>query len=414
MLEKIELENGLKIYLINDPNKHTAYINLIVKFGGINNKIIYNNKKHNIKSGTAHFLEHLVLESNECGDVMSIFSANGVGSNGFTSIDRTQFYIDTVYDVTKYLSLLLKGIHNPIINKNVINKIKGPILEEKRRSLDNKNSSNIYNTSLSSILNNKGFKSILGDLEDIENINEEDLVTAFNTFYRPENEIIVIGGRFDKDKVINTIKNIYSDTKFTKYPIKTNKSIFKSKVNKRKSTVYEDVTLEKSIISFKIDTHNMKPYEKIMLDNYLYYFLKNNFGVTSNLNNYLVDNDIIIGNTYYSSNEIEDYLVIRVEANTKKMNEFNNIIIDYFKNKKFVFDEDFFNLCKKNYIIDLVVRSDDIYRTIDPLIENIVTYNYEGIDTIKDIEKIDFNKYKNMILNFDFSNYNISMLKRKN
>ena len=414
MLEKIELENGLKIYLINDPNKHTAYINLIVKFGGINNKIIYNNKKHNIKSGTAHFLEHLVLESNECGDVMSIFSANGVGSNGFTSIDRTQFYIDTVYDVTKYLSLLLKGIHNPIINKNVINKIKGPILEEKRRSLDNKNSSNIYNTSLSSVLNNKGFKSILGDLEDIENINKEDLVTAFNTFYRPENEIIVIGGRFDKDKVINTIKNIYSDTKFTKYPIKTNKSIFKSKVNKRKSTVYEDVTLEKSIISFKIDTHNMKPYEKIMLDNYLYYFLKNNFGVTSNLNNYLVDNDIIIGNTYYSSNEIEDYLVIRVEANTKKMNEFNNIIIDYFKNKKFVFDEDFFNLCKKNYIIDLVVRSDDIYRTIDPLIENIVTYNYEGIDTINDIEKIDFNKYKNMILNFDFSNYNISMLKRKN
>ena len=119
-----------------------------------------------------------------------------------------------------------------------------------------------------------------------------------------------------------------------------------------------------------------------MLDNYLYYFLKNNFGVTSNLNNYLVDNDIIIGNTYYSSNEIEDYLVIRVEANTKRMNEFNSIIIDYFKNKKFVFDEDFFNLCKKNYIIDLVVRSDDIYRTIDPLIENIVTYNYEGIDNI--------------------------------
>ena len=199
MLEKIELENGLKIYLINDPNKHTAYINLIVKFGGINNKIIYNNKKHNIKSGTAHFLEHLVLESNECGDIMSIFSANGVGSNGFTSIDRTQFYIDTVYDVTKYLSLLLKGIHSPIINKNVINKIKGPILEEKRRSLDNKNSSNIYNTSLSSVLNNKGFKSILGDLEDIESINKEDLVTAFNTFYRPENEIIVIGGRFDKE-----------------------------------------------------------------------------------------------------------------------------------------------------------------------------------------------------------------------
>ena len=64
MLNKIKLDNGLTIYLLPDNNKHTTYINLIVNFGGLNNKIIINNKKYNIKNGTAHFLEHLVLEPN--------------------------------------------------------------------------------------------------------------------------------------------------------------------------------------------------------------------------------------------------------------------------------------------------------------------------------------------------------------
>ena len=58
MLEKIVLNNGLKIYLINDNSKHTTYINLIVKFGGIDNEVVVNGKKHKLKSGLAHFLEH--------------------------------------------------------------------------------------------------------------------------------------------------------------------------------------------------------------------------------------------------------------------------------------------------------------------------------------------------------------------
>ena len=95
------------------------------------------------------------------------------------------------------------------------------------------------------------------------------------------------------------------------------------------------------------------------------------------------------------------------------MRLFNDIIIDYFVNKKFVFDSSYFDLCKRNYIIDLITRSDDIYRTIDPLIENIVSFKYEGLDTIEDIMNIEFENYKNIIMNLDFSNYSIAMLVKK-
>lgn len=413
MLNKIKLDNELTIYLLPDNNKHTTYINLIVNFGGLNNKIIINNKKYNIKNGTAHFLEHLVLESSKYGDLMKFFGINGVGSNGFTSIDRTQFYIDCVENVENNLGILLSGIHEPIISDEIIDKIRGPILEEKKRSLDNKDTSSIYNASLNSILDTKGFKSILGDIEDINNINKNDIELAFNTFYRPENEIIVIGGKFNKDNILNVINEVYNDIKFNKDNIVKPTIIHKNTVNKKKVIIKEDISLEKSIISFKVDDLDMKPYDKLMLDTYLYYFLKNNFSVVSKLNTKLVNEDIIIGNINYSCNLVEGYHVIRIEANVKNKKLFNNIILDYFKNKKFVFDEDYLNLCKRNYIIDLITRSDDIYRTIDPLIENIISFKYENVDTIDDIENISFKTYKDIIMNLDFTNYSIALLEKK-
>lgn len=412
MLEEVKLDNGLRIYLVNDNNKHTTYINLIINFGGLNNKVIVDNKKYNIKNGTAHFLEHLVLESSEYGDLMKLFGVNGVGSNGFTSIDRTQFYIDCVDNIYNNLGILLTGLHSPIINDDVLNKVRGPILEEKKRSLDNKCSS-LYNSTLNSIIDTKGFKSVLGDLEDISSINSKDIEIAFKSFYRPDNEVLIIGGRFDKEKILDVIKEAYNDIKFDNRIVRKDNIIHRNAVKKTKIVVKEDTNLERSVISFKLNTLDLKPYDKLMLDTYLYYVLKNNFGITSNLNTKLVNENIIIGNMDYSCNLIEGYHVIRVEADTKNMSLFNDIIVDYFKNKKFVFDLEYFDLFKKNYIIDLITRSDDIYKTIDPLIENIVFFKYNGIDSIDDILNIDFLKYKNIVMDLDFNNYVVAMLRKK-
>ena len=45
-LEIVTLDNGLKVYLINDPTKHTTYINLIVNYGGLDYSFNINNKKY--------------------------------------------------------------------------------------------------------------------------------------------------------------------------------------------------------------------------------------------------------------------------------------------------------------------------------------------------------------------------------
>ena len=152
-LEIVELDNGLKVYLINDNTKHTTYMNLIVKYGGIDNEFIFDNKKYKIKNGMAHFIEHLVLESSVYGDLMEMFGRMGIRSNGITSIDKTQYYLDTVDHIYDSLKVLIKGIHNTVITDDIIHNIKLPILEEKRRSLDNKYSV-LYNKSINSVMDN--------------------------------------------------------------------------------------------------------------------------------------------------------------------------------------------------------------------------------------------------------------------
>ncbi len=407
----ITLDNGLKIFLVNDNTKHTTYINLIVKYGGLDNTFYINNKKYVMKDGMAHFIEHLVLESSCYGDLMDNFGRLGIISNGLTGLEKTQFYIDTVDHIYDGLKVLIKGIHKPIINKNVIENIKKPILEEKRRSLDNKYSV-LYNEAFSNIIDTKSFKSVLGEINELENISINDIITCFNAFYRPSNEIIVIGGRFDKDKVIDIIKKTYDELEFNN-DIVTKKLKHKNTVNKKNSIIKTNTGINRVLISFKLNTINLSSFDKLKVDTYLACFLKQNFGILSLLNKELVNNNIVTNGITYSNDVVEGYHYIMLEANTNKETIFIDKILNYFKEKKYTFDEELFNLFIRSCIINFISRKDNIYNTIDPYIDNIVKFNYELLDDIKDLESLNFKEYKSIIENIDFSNYTITKLNQK-
>lgn len=410
-VEKIVLDNGLKVYLLCDKSKNVTLANLIVNFGGIDNKYELNGKVYKVKSGIAHFLEHLVLESNKYGDIMNIFSENGVRSNGLTSIERTEFYIDTVKDFYNNLKILLTGVHNPIFNDK-IEDIRKPILEEKIKSLDNKYS-NLYNASSSTYLNNNKFKSILGDIKDIKSINNNDLESVFKAFYRPSNEILVISGNFEKDTVLKTIEDSYKQLSFDNNNYKRVIHPYKDKVNKKEIILKDNTNIGRTVITYKINIQNIEPEEIIKLDTYIFSFLRMNFGITSKLNKYLIENKIVVGNIQFIPCLINGYYIIRIEANTDRKNDFVKNITEYINKKDFVFDEELFNLHKKGYIIDLITRQDNIYNLVEPFIHNLIFFNYEELDKVSDIESMTFKEFKDTINNLDYNNYSITELRKK-
>lgn len=409
-LEKVVLDNGLTIYLFNDNTKHTTIANLIVNFGGLDTEVVVDNKKYSVTNGMAHFLEHVVLESTVFGDLMENFGKKGIGSNGLTSINCTRFYIDTVEKFDKNLELLIKGIHSPIFDEKIIEDIRKPILEEKRISLDNK-FSNLYNANLSTLLNNKKFKSILGDIKDIERISVKDLKMCFETFYKPSNEIIVIIGKFDRDNIIDLIQNTYNSISFSSKTVEKVIKPFKRNVNNKKCIVKGNTNIGRSVVSFKLDTMNLNGYEKVMLDVYLFSFLKMNFGVMSNLNKRLLNEGVIVGNMAFSCSILEGYHVVRIEANTNNSKQFTDIVAKFILNKEYKFYEDLFELYKKGFIIDLITRNDNLYSILEPLIENIVTFGYESLDKIECLEEMNFETLIKNVETLDFSNYSITELK---
>ena len=409
-LEVIELENGLKVFLINDNTKHTTYINLVVKYGGINNEFYVNEKKYKMRDGMAHLIEHIVLESNIYGDIMKMFGELGIRSNGMTYIDRTRYYIDTVEHIYDGLKVLIKGIHSPVINDEILNNIKKPILEEKRRSLDNKNRV-LYNNCISSVKNNKNFKTILGEINDIESITIRDIKTCFNAFYRPENEIIVIGGRFDKEKILEVINNTYNGIEFSKDNIKKIVFNHKNTVNKKKISIKENTAIGKTSINFKINTLSLNPAEKLEFDIYIACFLRMNFGIISSLYKELVENNLVSGGIGYSNSLLESYQLVRIETDTKFSNRFVKRVLNFIYNKEYILDKELFELYKRNFIIDLILRNDNIYDMVDPLIENIICFNYEKLDSVCDLEKLNYNEFVRCIESIDFSNYSVCELK---
>jgi len=410
-VEKVILDNGLKVYLLCDNSKNITLANLIINFGGIDDKYEIDNKIKSVKPGTAHFLEHVVLESTKYGDLMSKFSIQGIRCNGLTSAEKTEFYIDTVKDFNDNLSLLIKGIHSPIFNEK-IEDIRKPILEEKIKSLDNKYS-NLYNVNATTYFNNKKFKSILGDLKDIQSIKNYDLESVFKAFYRPSNEILVISGKFDKEDVLSVIKDAYIEINFDNNNFKRILAPYNDKVNKKEIIVKDNTNIGRTIITFKINIYNLSSFNILQLDTYIYSFLRMNFGVTSKFNKELIKDNIIVGNLVFLTSIIDGYYIIRIEANSDKKKDFVKKVIDYINKKDYIFDEELFNLHKKGYIIDLIVRNDNIYSMLEPFIQNLVFFGYEDIDKVSDIESMTFKEFKSNIMALDFSNYSITELRQK-
>ena len=229
--------------------------------------------------------------------------------------------------------------------------------------------------------------------------------------YRPNNEIIVIGGRFDRDKILETIKESYGVLEFDNKVITKNKEMHRVGVNKLKNIIKTNTGISRGLITIKLDTLNLTGLEKLNLDMYLNCFLKMNFGITSKLNKEMIDSKLVNNGIVYSNFIVEGYHYLKIEADTINTTKFINRVLKYFKEKEYIFDKELFEIYKKNIIINMIIRNDSIYDIVDPFIDNIVSFNYEGLDKISDLEDCSFNDFKEKITNLDFTNYSITILK---
>lgn len=410
-IKNITLDNGLKIYFYNDKKRHTTFFQHITLFGGRTKHFTVDGVQYNIQDGVAHILEHYVVEENSCGNFLKLLGEKQMVTNASTYYDMTKFYFEAIEDLEYGITTLLNGIYSPVFNEERLEKIKKPILQEVR----GKSESKFYHSNqetFKNIFKNIDVRSIGGSLEDISKTTLDDVITCYEAFYQPSNQFIVVAGNFDEDKVFNIINDFYKKLDFKKKEVKVIDDNEVDEVNNKYGVVEFPTSEDYLEVNFKINLKKFTIKERLKLDFYISYFLNMFYGPTSKLYNSLVKDKIITTSIQCNDFTFDNYLILSIgsySSDTKKLEE---MIVDTAKNLD-NFNEELFELDKKDSILKMILRSENLYNTIIPFVDNIVYFNYPHPDEVSDLNEFNFKDFVEMIKSLDFSNYTVTSIKNK-
>ena len=377
------LDNGLKIYFYKDNRKHSTYVNFVTKFGGIHQNFKLDNKDYTIKNGMAHLLEHYICEANEQGEFINLLGKNHMFTNATTSLHKTCFYFMTSTNLEYGLEVLIKGINSPIFSEEKLKKVKAPIYQELKMHEDDIFYSFNHRT-YDALFHNVPFKDVGGFKEEVNNITLDEVINTYKAFYQPTNQMLFIAGKFDKDKILKLIMDIYKDIKIEKHntvipyideplEVKKKKSVFKSKA-----------VLDYASISYKIDASSFNPKKLQMLDFYLNGFLKMTYSITSELYKELVHNKIIDTGISHYHTLINKFCILDIGAFTYNADVLIQKIHENISKVENISLEDF-ELYKKEMITKVAIRPEKLTSVITPLIDNITVIDYPQPDTLEDM-----------------------------
>lgn len=192
--ETFELQNGLKVYLIE--NKRAPIITQMIWYdvGSVDEEFG--------KSGLAHFVEHLMFKGTKKyrNNFFSNFiSKNGGSQNAFTSYDYTAYY-QTVPKgiIEKVIELEADRMKNLILSEDEVKTERNVILEERYQRIDS-NSSSILDESMQKALfpNTNYGTPIIGWEHEIKSLTYNDVLEFYEKYYDPSNAIVIYSGDID-------------------------------------------------------------------------------------------------------------------------------------------------------------------------------------------------------------------------
>ncbi|MGM9753568.1 MAG: M16 family metallopeptidase [Candidatus Cryptobacteroides sp.] len=211
-----QLENGLTYYIRhNEEPKGQANFYIAQKVGSI--------LENDDQRGLAHFLEHMCFNGTEHfpgGSLITYLESIGVkfGAelNAYTSIDETVYNIDKVpvanvpSSIDSCLFILRDWAGGLLLTDEEIDKERGVIHEEWRSR------SNAQQRAFESVLprifpgNKYGERLPIGTMEVVDNFPYQVLRDYYHTWYRPDQQGIIVVGDIDVDLIEAKIVEIFS------------------------------------------------------------------------------------------------------------------------------------------------------------------------------------------------------------
>ncbi len=206
-ITEYQMENGLKVLLFPDNSAQTITVNITYLVGSRHEG--YGEK------GMAHLLEHMVFKGTpNHPDIPQELSTRGARPNGTTYYDRTNYY-ETFNATEDNLDWALDLEADRMINSYIAKKdleSEFSVVRNEFESSENDPSGVLMDKVINSayMWHNYG-NSTIGNRSDIERVPIENLKAFYKKFYRPDNAVLMVTGKFEEDKTLALIETKFGE-----------------------------------------------------------------------------------------------------------------------------------------------------------------------------------------------------------
>jgi zinc protease len=199
------LDNGVRLLLFPDGSRPTVTVNLTVFVGS--------RHEGSGEGGMAHLLEHMVFKGTPTHrNIPALLQERGARFNGTTNSDRTNYY-ETLPADGENLEIALRleadRLVNSLIRGEDLASEMSVVRSEFERS-ENSPTSVLMQKMMAAAYewHNYG-KPTIGNRSDIERVPVEKLRVFYKKYYQPDNVMLVIAGRFDRDKALQLTQKYF-------------------------------------------------------------------------------------------------------------------------------------------------------------------------------------------------------------
>ena len=242
------LKNGLRVLILEDPKAPTATFQIWYRVGS---------RDENIgKTGLSHLLEHMMFKGTKKHGPktfsQTIQRAGGT-DNAFTSKEYTGYFELLASDrIGLPIELEADRMRNLVLTKESVLSERDVVMEERRLRYEDDPQSMVYEEAMAVAFMNHPYRwPVIGWMSDLKGLDPEDLIRHYQTYYAPNNAVIIVVGDVKKEEILSKVTDAFGDLPAGP-PVKTAKIEEEEQKGERRFSVKKEAELPFLVSAYKV------------------------------------------------------------------------------------------------------------------------------------------------------------------
>ena len=259
--EEYDLDNGLHVVLHQDNSAPVVTTSVMYHVGA--------KDENPERTGFAHFFEHLLFEGTKNigkGKWFEIVTSNGGSNNANTTDDRTYYYeVFPSNSLEVGLWMESERMLHPVIDQTGVDTQNEVVKEEKRLRVDNSPYGSFLAEIKKSLFTKHPYRwATIGSMDHLDAATLEEFQAFNNTYYSPNNAVLVVAGDLDMAKTKDMIKAYFGPIPRKANPKRV--AIKEEPITKEIKAKYNDPNIQIPAIVAAYRTPSMKTRDAYVLN----------------------------------------------------------------------------------------------------------------------------------------------------